>query len=153
MDDITLSTELLWIQPKTWKKMCNLMTKTPLVPWCVHAHRWPSLGCASESIWGRNLRGKQLCKIVSSNKSDSDFSYSTEKHIWIWNWYIAFSDNSKIAQIRNYICFPMHIFINSDLTIFKLWHSCEVSWWNAFFLHSKPFYMKGLYPSHSLPRF
>ena len=30
-----------------------MMTKHPLVPGCVHAHRWPSLDCVSDSstVW------------------------------------------------------------------------------------------------------
>ena len=97
---------------KIWKKMCDLMmTKHPLAPGCVHAHRCPSLGCASDSIWGRHLRGEQLYIIMCFSKSDSDFNYSTEKkHIWIWNWYIILPDDSKVGEIHNFICFPMHMF-------------------------------------------
>ena len=45
------------------------------------------------------------------------------------------------------------MFFNSDLTVLEHWHSCDITQGNTFFLHSEPFYMKGLYPNHILPRF
>ena len=127
IDDITLSMEMLRNQQKKWKKMCDLMmNKHPLVPGCVHTRTCPSLGCASDSIWDRHLRGEQWCIIMSFSKSDSDFNYSTEKkRIWIWNWYTILPDDSKVAEIHNFICFPMHMFFfNLDLTVLQHWHSC-----------------------------
>ena len=55
-----------------------MMIKHPLVPGCVQAHRWPSLGFVSDSIWDRHLMGEQLGKIVYFSKSDSGVNYSTE---------------------------------------------------------------------------
>ena len=102
-----------WLPSTLWAQdVCN-------------AHRCPSLSCASDSIRDRHLRGEQLCKIVSFSKSGSGFNYSTEKRVDI-ELIIVFPDNSNVAQMHNSICFPKHVFLNSDLIILKHWHSCEI---------------------------
>ena len=83
-------------------------------------------------VYGTDTWGtlEQLCIIMCFSKSDSDFNYSTEKkqRIWIWSWYISLPDDPKVAEIHNFICFPMHMFFfYLDLTVLKHWHSCEIS--------------------------
>ena len=43
--------------------------------------------------------------------------------------------------------------LNSDLTILTRSYSGEISWGIAIFFYSEQFHMKGLYPSHTTPRF
>ena len=55
-----------------------------------------------------------------------------KKHIWKWNSYIIFPDNSKVAEIHDVMFSYAHV-CNSDLIVLKHWHSCDFFKGNAFF--------------------
>ena len=128
MEDIILSMEVLRNKKKIKKMWDLMMTMHPLVPGCVHAHIWSSLGCASDSIWDRHLRGEQLCKIMSFSKSDSDFNNSTEKNAFGYETNtLFFQMTQRLLKFITLYVFLSTCFCNSDLTVLKHWHSCEIS--------------------------
>ena len=120
LSDFSISHQPIWmtssypwecygISWKTWKKMCDLMiTKHHLVPGCVHAHRCPSLSCASDSIRDRHLRGEQLCKIVSFSKSGSGFNYLNKKKS-------GYEIDTLFFQITKMLlkCITLYFFLNT----------------------------------------
>ena len=122
------------ISKKDWKKMCDLMmTKHPLVPGYVHAHRCPSLGCASNSQWDRHLRGEQLGIIMCFSKSDSDFNFQQKKVFGYEIDTLFFQMTQRLLKLITLYVFLCTCFFYSDLTVLKHWHSCEISQGNAFF--------------------